>query len=276
MSEETEGRTSPTTATVHHSIFEEGVGELERTSSALAWSGVAAGLYMGFSFLGSGVLRAHLPQAHWEPLVTALGYTLGFVLVIIGRQQLFTENTLTVMLPLFHRRDARTFANVLRVWGIVLVANVIGCLIFAFVLARTELVDGEVFAALKALATQSTSHTFGVQFLRGIFAGWLIALVVWLLPYAENAHVLVIVLLTYTIGAAQLPHVIIGTIETIFLLFIGKAGWSEFFIGFFLPVLLGNVLGGVGLVAALGHAQVAANGDLEEEEDEEENGLIIA
>ena len=273
MSEETEGRTSPKTATVYHSIYEEGEEELSRKSAALAWSGLAAGLWMGFSFLGSGVLRGHLPEAHWEPLVTALGYTLGFVLVIIGRQQLFTENTLTVMLPLFRHRDARMLANVARVWAIVLAANVVGAMLFAFVLARTELVDGEVFAALKALATDSTSHTFGVQLLRGVFAGWLIALVVWLLPYAENAHVLVIVLLTYAIGAAQFPHVIVGTVETSFLLFLGKSGWSEFLLGFFLPVLLGNILGGVMLVTALGHAQVAANDDLEKEE---QSGVIIA
>jgi formate-nitrite transporter family protein len=275
MSEETEGRTSPTTATVYHSIFEEGEGELERTSSALAWSGLAAGLWMGFSFLGSAVLRGHLPQTHWEPLVTSLGYTLGFVLVIIGRQQLFTENTLTVMLPLFRHRDARTLSNVLRVWGIVLVANVVGAMLFAFVLARTELVNPDVFAALKTLAGDSISHTFGSQLLRGIFAGWLIALVVWLLPYAENAHVFVIVLLTYTIGAAQFPHIIIGTTETSFLLFLGKCGWSELLLGFFVPVLLGNVIGGVMLVSVLGHAQVAANDDLEDPA-AEKSGVIIA
>ncbi|HLM68723.1 MAG TPA: formate/nitrite transporter family protein, partial [Longimicrobium sp.] len=81
--------------TTHEIIRRQGEHELTRTNAALAWSGLAAGLAMGFSLVAQGILREYLPDAHWRPLVTSLGYSVGFLIVILGSQQLFTENTLT-------------------------------------------------------------------------------------------------------------------------------------------------------------------------------------
>src|SRR5919205_4524491 len=97
---------------VHEVIRQQGEDELRRTSSGLAWSGLAAGLSMGFSLIAEGLLNVYLPDAQWKPLVTKLGYSVGFLIVIIGRQQLFTENTLTPIIPLLTRRDGKTFWNV--------------------------------------------------------------------------------------------------------------------------------------------------------------------
>src|SRR4051794_33323455 len=108
---------------VYKAIMMEADEELSRPSLALAWSGLAAGLSMGFSLVAEGLLRAHLPDAPWRPLVAKFGYSIGFLIVILGRQQLFTENTLTPVLPLLQHRDARTLGNVLRLWGVVLLAN---------------------------------------------------------------------------------------------------------------------------------------------------------
>jgi Formate/nitrite transporter len=137
-------RTAPTGKIVHEAIRREGESELERTTASLAWSGLAAGLSMGFSFLGVGLLHAYLPDAPWTPLVSSFGYTLGFLVVVLGRQQLFTENTLTVVLPLMQWRRAAVLNSVLRLWAVVLVANIIGTLVFAFTLARTEVVEQHV------------------------------------------------------------------------------------------------------------------------------------
>ncbi len=93
-------RGAPRAAVVYETVREEGEFELQRTVSGLAWSGLAAGLSMGFSLVAEGLLRHHLPDAPWRPLVSKLGYSAGFLIVILGRQQLFTENTLTVILPL--------------------------------------------------------------------------------------------------------------------------------------------------------------------------------
>jgi formate/nitrite transporter FocA (FNT family) len=254
--EESEARRSPSGKIVYEAIRREGSDELERSNAALAWSALAAGLSMGFSFLGVGMLQAFLPAAAWTPLLTSFGYTLGFLIVILGRQQLFTENTLTVILPLLAGRAK--LRQVARLWGIVLVANMIGAILFAYVLARTEAVDRHVYEALRAVARDAAQPSFWVSLLRGVFAGWLIALVVWLLPFAETARVGVIVIVTYMVGLGHLSHVIAGSTEAAFLVFVGGSDWLDFLTRMFVPALLGNIIGGVMLVASLNHAQVVA------------------
>jgi formate/nitrite transporter FocA (FNT family) len=243
---------------VHETVREEGERELVRAPAALAWSGLAAGLSMGFSLLGQGLLRAYLPAAPWRPLVASLGYSVGFVIVVLGRQQLFTENTLTAILPLLAHPNLRTFGRVARLWALVLVANLLGALIFATVVAHTSLFPPFVQAALAGVARDSLRGGFGLTVLRGIFAGWLIALMVWLLPAAENARLHIIVLLTYLVSLGGFAHIIAGAVEALYLVNIGTISWGTFFFGFTLPTLIGNSIGGVSLVAALNFAQVAA------------------
>src|SRR5215210_2529554 len=122
---------APSGKIVYKAILQEGEEELERPSSALFWSGLAAGLSMGFSFIAEAILHAYLPKAEWTPLVSKFGYTVGFLIVILGRQQLFTENTLTPVLPLLKNKDGKTLVNMLRLWGVVLAANLLGVLILA-------------------------------------------------------------------------------------------------------------------------------------------------
>ena len=83
---------------------------------------------MGASLITEGLLNSHLPDASWKPLVSKLGYSVGFIVVILGRQQLFTENTLTPILPLMREKTLERFLNVLRLWSVVLAANLLGCL----------------------------------------------------------------------------------------------------------------------------------------------------
>src|SRR5581483_9864408 len=128
---------------------------------------------MGFSFIGEGLLKTYVPHRPWAPLISKLGYSIGFIIVILGRQQLFTENTLTPMLPLLNKKDAATFANVMRLWGVVLVANLIGALAFALVCSRTNAFDENVRASFIELGHHAMEHGFGTVLLRGVFAGWL-------------------------------------------------------------------------------------------------------
>src|SRR5579871_3997096 len=129
---EAKERSSVTVHVVHEAVRREGEEELKRTTSALAWSGLAAGLSMGFSLILEGLLRSKLPEAPWRPILSKFGYSAGFVLVILGRQQLFTENTLTPILPLFHRMDTPTLRNVARLWAVVLSANMLGAFVIAW------------------------------------------------------------------------------------------------------------------------------------------------
>jgi len=244
--------------TTYEVIRREGQQELERSPSALLWSGLAGGLAMGFSLVGEGLLRAHLPDAPWRPLITKLGYSLGFLIVILASQQLFTENTLTPIVPYLARRTRTMLGKVARLWGVVLVANVVGTLLFAFVVARTDLFDVEARRAFGAIGLEAFGDYFWTTFIRGVFAGWLIAIMVWMLPAAQSAQVLVIILITYVVGLGGLAHIIAGSAETAFVVFSGGATWGDYLGRFFVPTLLGNVVGGVTIVAALNHAQVVS------------------
>ena len=252
-------RLSPGAAVVYETIRCEGEDELERSSAGLSWSGLAAGLSMGFSFLAETLLHARLPDAPWRPLVAEFGYSVGFLIVILGRQQLFTENTLTPILELLNRKDGKTLKNVARLWCIVLAANIVGGFIFAWVLASTNVVDAEMKEALTTVGHHAINGYFWTTILRGIFAGWLIALMVWLLPFAETARVGVIIIITYLVGIAEFPHIIAGSIEVLYLVVLGEVTMWEFLSTFFVPTLLGNTIGGVTLVAAVNYAQVASD-----------------
>lgn len=241
---------------VHDTILAEGEEELERPARSLLWSGLAAGLAMGFSLAVEGLLLAHLPQAGWTPLVSNLGYTVGFLIVVLGRQQLFTENTLTVVLPVLDRMTGAALGRMLRLWGVVLAANVVGTLVFAAVAEGTGLFSEEARRAMGEIGQRAAEPGAWVTFLRAVMAGWLIALMVWLLPEAGSATPFIIVAITYTVALADLAHVIAGSTEVGFAAFAGLVAWEQAALGFFLPTLLGNILGGVTLVALLNHAQV--------------------
>ncbi|MDQ3919953.1 MAG: formate/nitrite transporter family protein [Acidobacteriota bacterium] len=251
-----ERRSSPRTEVVYEAIREEGENELRRSSATLAWDGLAAGLSMGFSLVAEGLLRAQLPDAAWRPLVSKLGYSVGFLVIVLGRQQLFTENTLTVILPFLQRPYASTLRNVLRLWAVVFLANTAGALIFAFVAARTELFEPQTREAFAAIGREALQGWWALTLLKGVFAGWLIAMMVWMLPAAESARFFVVVAMTYLVALGGFSHIIAGSAEVFYAVLTGGAGWPDY-LGWMLPTLAGNIIGGTTLVAALGHAQVA-------------------
>ncbi len=256
--EEAEQRTSVSVDVVHEAIRHDGEEELNRAVSALAWSGLAAGLSMGFSFVGQALLYAYLPDKPWRPLIVNLGYSIGFLIVISGRQQLFTENTLTAIIPLLAKKTRSNFLRVCRLWGVVLVANLVGAHLFAWVVANTQIFQPDVQNAMLKLAQDAMHVTFGLAILRGIFAGWLIALMVWILAAVDGGRVAIIVILTYVVGLSHLTHIIAGAVEVLFLPMAGAASWWQVVAGYMLPTLLGNIIGGTSLTAALNHAQVVA------------------
>ncbi|GAC1407412.1 MAG: formate/nitrite transporter family protein [Candidatus Velthaea sp.] len=257
--QEAKDRALPRAAIVFETIRREGAGELARTTGALAFSGLAAGLSMGFSFFTMAVLHAALPEGPARPLIESLGYTVGFVIAVLGRQQLFTENTLTPVLVLLNAFKVETFVRVLRLWGIVLLANVLGAFAFAALLAHAHVFSTEFERAFKEVAEHAASLDAMQVFVRAIYAGWIIALMVWLLPAAETAALFIILLLTYVVGIAQLSHVVAGTVEVFYAVLIGSESWSDFALKFFVPVFAGNCIGGVTFVALLNFGQVAGD-----------------
>jgi formate/nitrite transporter FocA (FNT family) len=252
--EEADERSSTSAKVVHEAIRLEGAEELERPSSSIGWSGLAAGLTMGTSMVGQGLLMAALPEAPWRELVAAFGYTLGFIFVTMARQQLFTETTLTATLPVLHRTHG--FGDVARYWTIVFAANIVGTLLFAAAATVPHLFKPEAVHAFNELGMKAAAPGFAVVLMKGVVAGWLIALMVWLMPAAASAKIWVIVAITWLIAAGEFSHVIAGSAETAFAAMQGSIGWGDYALGFLIPALIGNSIGGVVFVALLNHAQV--------------------
>ncbi len=247
----------PQALVVHEIVREEGEAAMDRTAAALMWSALAAGLSMGFSFLVQSILESALPDTSWRGLVSSFGYTIGFVIVILGRQQLFTESTLTAVLPVLTRRDLKTLLKTLRLWAIVLLFNLVGTVIFAAILQIDGVFSPEVDDSLAKVAMLPLSGSFGVTVVRGFFSGWLIALMVWLLPSARSARLLTIVLITYTVAVSKLTHVIAGSVEASYAVMIGAATVRDYFSVFLVPTFIGNMIGGISLVAIINHAAIA-------------------
>ena len=240
---------------VHRAVREEGEAELRRPAQSLFWSGVAAGIAINTSLIAEAALHMALPDRPWRILITSLGYPIGFMVVILGRMQLFTESTVTAMLPLVTRPSWQALGGTLRLWGIVLLANLIGTALAGGATAW-GLVGSEAFrAAAVEVANKITEHGPGGTFLNAIPAGFMIAMVAWVLPNAREQSVLVIAAFTYVIGIAGFSHSIVGSDETFLLLFAGRIDAAAA-LGSIGPAVLGNLVGGAGLFALLAHGQV--------------------
>ncbi len=241
---------------IHEVVREQGLVELGRSFSGLAWSGLAAGLSIAFSFILQSALQAGLPDAPWRRLVASFGYSLGFLIVVLGQQQLFTETTLTAVIPALADRSLGLVLRAMRVWAIVLGANLAGTLVIGLILAAPGILPPDFTAAMNDIAGHTQQASFGHGVLLAAFAGWLIGLMVWLLPGSGPSRPLIIILLTYAISVCQFPHIIAGSVEAVYLVATGGASIGDYFLRFLLPTLTGNVLGGTLLAALLNHAPI--------------------
>lgn len=229
---------------------------MARPATSLWWSGVAAGLSMSFSLFAEAILRMRLPEAGWRELVSALGYPIGFVMVVLSRQQLFTENTITVVLPLIAKPSGENLWKAARMWAIVLAANLAGTLLAALFSAYTPVVGPELREAMLQVSRDAVQHGWTELFFHAVTAGFLMAAMVWLIPAAEGAQFHVIFLMTYLIGVSGAAHIVAGSVEAFLLLANGELGAGAMLGGFALPVLAGNIVGGTVLFALISYAQV--------------------
>ncbi len=243
---------------IYEVIRRDGEEELTRPTPSLVWSGIAAGIGSSFSVRAEAVLRTYLPDTPWRFLVENLGYSLGFLLVIMGRMQLFTENTITTVLPLVDQRSIGCLKLVVRLWGIVLAANIVGAGVAAGFLAFSGVLDPGLYDAVTGLSHHATGFPAGEAFARAIPAGILVASIVWMMPGQRGNEMLLIVLFTWLIAAGDFTHIIAGSVEMWFLAFTGGLGARDAILQFFLPVLLGNIIGGTAVFTLLAWGQVKA------------------
>jgi formate/nitrite transporter FocA (FNT family) len=255
-SSEPEAGTLYSASEMHDHVTEVAEEELGRPFRELFISAIASGLLVSFSFIAGAFLVHHGPPEHKELLVAA-AYPLGFIFVVLAQHQLFTENTLEPVLPVLEKRDGESLRKMLRLWGIVLPGNLIGTAIFAFVLARTQVLEPELHQPLTEVALDSLKGGAGIVFYKAIWAGWLIALMAWLLASTRDttAQIILIWLATAPIAAFGFRHSIAGATEAFYLAAAGTISLRDALLTFELPALAGNVIGGVVLVAMVNHGQ---------------------
>jgi formate/nitrite transporter FocA (FNT family) len=256
--QEVEERSPPKAKVVHAAVVQQGEDELERPLSSLFWSGVAAGFGIMASVWAQAALHQHLPEAPWRESIVTLGYPLGFILVILGRMQLFTEHTMVAVLPLAQKPSGAAFGRVARLWAVVLSGNLVGAAAISALSAHGGIQSDELLRAMIEISRKLPEESWSEILLQGIPAGFLIASVAWIRTAADDSSFWIVLALTYPIGAAGFTHVVAGAAEAFLLAWSGEAsvGWALG--GFVLPALIGNIIGGTGLFAVLAHAQVKA------------------
>lgn len=251
-----EEETTPETPVIYEAVRRLGEQEMARPVMSLVWSGLAAGLSMGFSLLAQAALHRHLPASSWRELVTALGYPVGFLMVVMSRQQLFTENTITVVVPLLARPGLVKLGCAARMWAVVLVCNLVGTALFAAFAGLTAAVSPPLQTAMLEISRTAVLHDVVELGMGAVVAGYLMAAMVWLITSAGGSQVVVVTVMTYLIGLGGFAHIIAGTVESVTLVLHGEMTWSAMLTRFTLPVLAGNIVGGTLLFALLSHAQV--------------------
>jgi formate/nitrite transporter FocA (FNT family) len=255
--EEVEARGNPSTPVVFEILRREGEAEMDRPLVSLGWSGLTAGFSLAFSLVAEGALRSRLPDTPWRSLITHAGYPVGFLIVVLGRQQLFTENTITAVLPVTKGFTLRKLGLMGRLWAMVLVANLVGTLLAAVFTRFIPAFPPDVVQAMLAVAREEILPDPMQMFWCAVPAGFLVAGMVWLLPTADAAQFHVVALMTYLIAVAGLKHVIAGSFDAFLLMMNGALSPGAVATGFLGPVLLGNIIGGTGLFALLSYGQVA-------------------
>ncbi len=180
---------------------------------------------------------------------------MGFLIVVIGRLQLFTEVTITVVLPILATPHTRLVLRGARLWALVLAANLVGTFVSAAFVYFGG-VSPEHVGQFLALASAHSDRTFWETLSYGVPAGFLVAALVWMLPSAGGSGVLLVVIISYFIAAGELAHVVVGSTAAFLLVFAQSADLLHILVAVTLPAFLGNVLGGTGLFALIAYGQV--------------------
>ncbi|TKU39433.1 formate/nitrite transporter family protein [Citrobacter sp. wls716] len=241
---------------IHEHIRQDGEKEMERDAMALLWSAIAAGLSMGASLLAKGIFHVQLEGGPGGFLLENLGYTFGFIIVIMARQQLFTENTVTAVLPVMQNPTLGNFGLLMRLWSVVLLGNILGTGVAAWAFEYMPIFDEATRDAFVKIGMDVMKNSPTEMFANAIVSGWLIATMVWMFPAAGAAKIVVIVLMTWLIALGDTTHIVVGSVEILYLVFTGTLHWGDFFWPFALPTLAGNICGGTFIFALMSHAQI--------------------
>lgn len=238
---------------IHQRVLASADEEIANEARDLLFSGFTAGIAIVLTFMGFAVGKAQFPE---NPFLAAVLFPVGFVYIILGRYQLYTENTLPPVKLVLTRMASLPL--LLRVWGIVLAANIAGAAFGSAILANTSVLSPDAMEAGASFARHGVETPWWDTFFKALFAGWLVAGVVWLGTAARDttSRLLLVYGVFYTIAVLDLFHVVTAVADVAFAAFLGAGPpLGAMLTHFWVPVLLGNTAGGVLLFTLLGYAQ---------------------
>ncbi|MBV9280285.1 MAG: formate/nitrite transporter family protein, partial [Chloroflexi bacterium] len=203
---------------VFEPLVREGAGQLQRSSWDLALSGLIAGLDIGFGPLAMAIVAGRLHALFHLSVMQALFfggflYPLGFVFVIMGKSELFTENTLAPVAGLL--TGSSTITLLARSWALILGLNTAGTIIFSLFVAHVDLLFVPYKDVYRTMGMALVGQDFLQATLAGVFGGWLVALIAWLVESTKGSivHFVIIYVVAYLLVGLTLYHSVIGSIE---------------------------------------------------------------
>ena len=227
----------------------------ERSLGSLFTSAFTAGLEIGISFfmiLSAFALLSGVLPSHYAIVLASLLYPIGFIIVVIGQSLLFTEQTSLLSLPVLNKIEP--LHKLLRLWGIVIAGNVVGGCLFAALMIGLGL-NMQLFSVsdIDAYAEHILGFRWWVIFGSAILAGWMMGVTAWLVTSARDtlSRIVLVTLITGSIGFLGLHHSIVGNIEIFSALIYGNTVSLGRYLLFLIVILLGNTVGGVVFVAVL-------------------------
>ncbi|SDK42038.1 formate/nitrite transporter family protein [Microbulbifer yueqingensis] len=239
--------------------------EYKRNNFTLLLSSVAAGLEIGFSFLLMAALFTQYydnVSSYTLHLIIALSYPIGFILVVIGRTDLFTEHTTLAILPVLDGR--RKLRGLMRVWGLIYIGNMVGALLFASLFVQFSEVTVNVDKTAIAYYSEKliADGNLGL-FLGAVYAGWLMGLLAWVVSSASDtiSRIAVITLITFVIGFGGLAHCIAGAVA-MYAAWISDAAdvSTTQLLNFLALATLGNTIGGSVFVGLIKYSYISKKG----------------
>ncbi len=245
-----------TAGEILEAVVEDGQLELERANAGLAFSGFAAGLNISFGAIALAVVGSMTGGVGFAAYAV---YPIGFLIVVLGRAQLFTENTVTPVVVVLSRSNR--LPAMLRLWGVVLLFNLLGTLVFAATVHYTHVLDTAAIDILLKEVSKLEAYSFSTTMIKGVFGGWLVALMAWMVAASRDtiSQAFFIYVLAFMIPAAGLTHCVAGSSEFLIGVFAGNVSWAKFLGGFLLPTTIGNIIGGLFLVTILNYGQVVGS-----------------
>ena len=244
----------PSAHEIYQQVAKNAKEELQRSSMSLAISGFTGGIFMGLSALGVGIILAKLGGGPGAFVISRMFYPLGFIVVILGRSQLFTENTLyPVALVL---TEPKQIWNTMRLWATVLPSNMLGALTFALLVGLTRSMPADVVQAIAGLGLAAVHQPVSAIFWSGVVGGWIIATAAWLVSgsHSITGSVMIIWALTFLVGLGNFAHCIATSGEILAAVLIHQLPWSAY-PQWFGPAVAGNICGGVVMVTLLEYGQ---------------------